>query len=214
MTPNPLHPDTTPLARVLHSADAAVSSTVIALDPQRIDRIARKRFRQRRLAAGAITTGCLLIAGYVVATRLGPERKGESVATIEEPTAAELLAELNKLNQQFDSAIATAEQLLASTETQAPSSDQHFFETLAQQTRLARLQEELARLEAASYRQPADDWQLAWLRTGAKRLALAGLDAESNPGIAAESYRRLAANYAGSPISDAAQQALNEMVHP
>src|SRR5690606_16765636 len=162
------------IERVLHSADAAVTSPVLALDPQRIGELARRRIRQRRVATGALGTCCLLVAGYF-ATRPGPEQP--SIASREEPTAAELLAEFDRLNQQFDGVRATVERALASSRVSTQANDPSLVERLQQQTRLAQLQQEVARLEAEVQQQPAEDWQLAWLRSGAKRLALANLDA-------------------------------------
>jgi hypothetical protein len=199
------------IERVLHSADAAVTSPVLALDPQRIGELARGRVRRRRVATGALGTCCLLVAGYF-ATRPGPGQT--SIASREEPTAAELLAEFDRINQQFDSVMATAEQALASSRVSTQANDSSLVERLQQQTRLAELQQEVARLEAEAPLALADDFQLAWLRAGARRLALADLDVELNPHAAAQSYRTLAANYAGSPISDAAVRALRQLPDP
>lgn len=198
----------TDLESLLHRADAAVMLPAVALDPVRIGEMANKRVRRRRVATTAMTTCCLLLAGYF-AIRRGPEEN--NITTSDQPTATELLAELDQLHRQFDSVMATAEETLARDEIQ---DDRSFAERLQQQVRLAELQEEVARLEAEVQQQPADDWQLAWLRSGARRLALAKLDAELDPNSAAESFRRLATSYAGSPISDAAMIALQKLPEP
>lgn len=198
---NQLQPD---IEQVLHTADAAVASPAIALDPQRIGQLARRRVYKRRAAMGAVGTCCLLVATYFAATRF--DREQDSIASRPESSAAQLLAQLDRLHGEFDNAMLEAQETL---DNQTASSDPSFIERWQQAARLAELQQEVARLEAQQ--QPPGGWQLAWLRAGARRLALANFDAATNPDMAERSYRTLAANYAGSPISDAALRALEDL---
>jgi hypothetical protein len=208
MTDSRSQPD---IERVLHSADLAVTSPRVALDPHRIREIARGRVHRRRRVTCVVAASCLVIAGYVATTRI--DLKENNIAT-SEATAAKLLAELDRLDHQFDSVMATAEQAFASSDISTQANEKSLVERLQQQTRLAELQQEVARLEAEAPLALTDDFQLAWLRAGTKRLALAHLNAELSPDVAAECYRTLAANYAGSPISDAALHALEQLPHP
>lgn len=202
----------TQLANLLQRADAqcATQSASLLCAGQLLDTAAARKRRRATIHIAGVSAVLVFVAtGY----HWWPKPQA-TVAAVETATA-----DLDKLSAQIAALHRKSDALVARiAETTHPEFD--VLSTLHEMRTdnnpsLRQLQTELAALEA---RAAANDtqlaWDIAWSHSGALRLELARQDAQVDPERAAESYRQIAASYAGTRWGDQAQQALTRTTPP